>query len=80
MNAKEKNLPVFFEDGVYDDFNAPDETEYSGELDVGPVRLRSKSKGSDNTGLFIGGVLAGGAVAIGAVVATISLLGVGKNS
>ena len=80
MNAKEKNLPVFFEDGIDDQFNAPDNTEYSGELSVGPVKLRSSSKSSDNTGLFIGGVLAGGAVAIGAVAVTLSMLGTGKNS
>ena len=80
MNAKEKNLPVLIEDGVNNEFHAPDKSECSGEFSVGPVSFKSKSRSSDNSGSIIGGVLAGGAVAIGAVAVTLTLLGVSKNS
>ena len=80
MNTKEKNLPVSIEDGIDNEFHAPGQSEYSGELSVGPVNFRSSSKGSDNSGSIIGGVLAGGAVAIGAVAVTLTLLGASRNS
>ena len=80
MNSKEKNLPVSIEDGIDNEFHAPEQSEYSGELSVGPVNFRSSSKGSDNSGSIIGGVLAGGAVAIGAVAVTLTLLGASRNS
>ena len=80
MNTKEKIFPVSVEDGVSDGFHAPDRSEFSGELSVGPVSFKSSSKGSDSSGSIIGGVLAGGAVAIGAVAVTLTLLGAGRNS
>ena len=79
MNMKEKNLPVLVEDGVSNEFNAPEKSEFSGELSVGPVNFRSNSRSSDNSGSIIGGVLAGGAVAIGAVAVTLTLLGASRN-
>lgn len=80
MSTKEKNLPVVVEEGIDNDFYAPSQSEYNGELSVGPVSFKSSSKGSDNSTSIIGGVLAGGAVAIGAVAVTLTLLGIGKNS
>ena len=79
MNTKEKNLPVFVEDGVNSEFHAPEKSEFSGELSVGPVSFKSNSRSSDNSGSIIGGVLAGGAVAIGAVAVTLTLLGASRN-
>lgn len=80
MNTKEKNLPVFIEDDVDNEFHAPAKSECSGEFSVGPVSFKSKSRSSDNSGSIIGGVLAGGAVAIGAVAVTLTLLGAAKSN
>ena len=80
MSTKEKILPAVVEEGIDNDFYAPSQSEYNGELSVGPVSFKSSSKGSDNSTSVIGGVLAGGAVAIGAVAVTLTLLGIGKNS
>ena len=81
MNSNEKNLPVSIEDGIDNEFQSPGQSEYSGELSVGPVSFRSSSKGSDSSsGSIIGGVLAGGAVAIGAVAVTLTLLGASRNN
>ena len=79
MNTKEKNLPVSIEDGIDSGFQAPEQSECSGELSVGPVSFKSSSKSPDNSGSIIGGVLAGGAVAIGAVAVTLTLLGASRN-
>ena len=81
MNTKEKNLPVFVEDTVNGEFHAPDNagSDFSGELSVGPVNVKTRSRSSDNSGLIISGVLAGGAVAIGAVAVTLSLLGASRS-
>ena len=82
MNTKEKKLPVFVEDTLDREFHAPDKggSDFSGELNIGPVNVKTRSRSSDNSGLIIGGVLAGGAVAIGAVAVTLSLLGTGKSN
>lgn len=80
MNTREKNFPVVLEDGVTNEFHAPDKSECSGEFSIGPVSFKSKSRSSDNSSSIIGGVLAGGAVAIGAVAVTLTLLGAAKNS
>ena len=80
MNTKEKTFPAVVEDNFDNDFYAPSQSEYNGELSVGPVSFKSCSKGSDNSTSIIGGVLAGGAVAIGAVAVTLTLLGISKNS
>ena len=80
MNTKEKNLPAIVEEGIDNEFYAPSKSEYNGELSVGPVSFKSSSKGADNSTSIISGVLAGGAVAIGAVAVTLTLLGIGKNS
>ena len=79
MNTKEKNLPVSIEDGIDNEFHAPGQSEYSGELSVGPVSFRGSSRSSGNSASVLGGVLAGGAVAIGAVAVTLAVLGVSKN-
>ena len=80
MSTKEKILPAVVEECIDNDFYALSQSEYNGELSVGPVSFKSSSKGSDNSTSIIGGVLAGGAVAIGAVAVTLTLLGIGKNS
>lgn len=81
MNTKGKNLPVFVEDTLDSEFHAPDKagSDFSGELSIGPVNVKTRSTSSDNSSLVIGGVLAGGAVAIGAVAVTLTLLGTSKN-
>ena len=80
MSTKEKTLPAVVEEGIDNDFYAPSRSEYQGELSVGPVSFKSKSKSSDSSSSVIGGVMAGGAVAIGAVAVTLTLLGIGRNS
>jgi len=82
MKKKERNRPVFVENSHYDEMQhrARSGSDFSGELDVGPVKFKSHSSSSDNSSLIIGGVLAGGAIAIGAVAVTLSLLGGSKSS
>lgn len=82
MNTKEKNLPAVVMDDFDNDFYAPIMPEYNGEFSVGPVSFKRNSKGcdSDNSNSIIDGVLAGGAIAIGAVAVTLTLLNISKNS
>ena len=80
MGTRERNLPVTVEDGIEGGFHAPERSECSGEISVGPVHFKGSTRTSDNSGSVLGGVLAGGAVAIGAVAVTLVLLGANKNS
>ena len=76
---KKNNLPVCIPDDFDDDFFALDKSEFEGEFNFGPVRVKGHSKSSDDSGAIIGGVLVGGAVAIGAFAVAISLLGGSKS-
>ena len=67
-------------DDFDDDYVSLREADYEGEVDFGPVRVKGRSRNSDDSGAVIAGVLAGGAVAIGAVAVTLSLLGGSSDS
>ena len=66
IGTREKHLPVFVEDGIDGGLHAVERSECSGEFSVGPVSFKGSSRSSDNSSSILGGVLAGGAVAIGA--------------
>ena len=76
---KKNNYPACKLDDFDDDFFDLDKSEFDGEFSFGPVRVKGHSKSSDNSGAVICGVLAGGAVAIGAVAVAYSLFGGNKS-